>query len=501
MKIDEVRPSFTVYTIASDADRLGGVAESLGLAGYMVASFSELTAAFSEFYSNPPHFLLFDSRETKFNLKKAIGQVVSQLPESHIFLVTPAEDREKTAPLLELGVYDLILLPVASQTELVRALDRATERDYFMYMNERLMQEQAQVPSHDPVESAPLDRAATSEAKSDDFHLQYAQRIFDQGSFDDCVQVFLDSVSGLLGSEPVVFFKYVHSRRVLLAAQSANLKNVDLQGLGLNFNESTTGFRTVQLRDPMSIEAFVEMVHEVFKLDDFFAWPVEALGEIQGVVCFLFPPTASGFDGILREWLGLLEKALTLIESQKRLHVVTTKDLGTDLLNRQTFIGKISEEISRSRRTRLPISLVQIAVDQYGQLSSSYGQDEAQVVLKTAARILEKHSRVNDIIGRTGVDEFGLLLPHTGKQGAMIKAERLRRIFESADFGKVLAGFSNLTISLGVSEYPGLVRDAEELLQSADEALYQVRKAGNRTCIAKSPDGFEPDFSVEEKGS
>ena len=65
MKIDEVRPSFTVYTIASDADRLGGVAESLGLAGYMVASFVELTAAFSEFFSNPPHFLLFDSRETK----------------------------------------------------------------------------------------------------------------------------------------------------------------------------------------------------------------------------------------------------------------------------------------------------------------------------------------------------------------------------------------------------------------------------------------------------
>src|SRR5262249_9039389 len=138
---------------------------------------------------------------------------------------------------------------------------------------------------------------------------------------------------------------------------------------------------------------------------------------------------------------------------------------------------------------------------QYGQLTSAFGHEEAQVVLRTAARILEKHSRVNDIVGRIGVDEFGLILPHTGKQGAMIKAERLRRIFESADFGKVLNGFSHLTISLGVSEYPGLVRDAEELMQSADEALYQVRKAGNRTCVAKPPESFEPDFSVGEKGS
>ncbi len=138
MKIEEARPSFTVYLIASEPGRLDGISESLGLAGYMCAMFSELTAAMSEMFSNPPHFLLFDAMETRFSIKKAIKQVNAQLPESHVYLVTPASERETAAPMLEQGVYDLILTPVASPTELVRKLDRAAERDYFMYLNERL---------------------------------------------------------------------------------------------------------------------------------------------------------------------------------------------------------------------------------------------------------------------------------------------------------------------------------------------------------------------------
>jgi PleD family two-component response regulator len=64
----------------------------------------------------------------------------------------------------------------------------------------------------------------------------------------------------------------------------------------------------------------------------------------------------------------------------------------------------------------------------------------------------------------------------------------------------VLAQFPSITISIGVAEYPSMVRDAEELLQFADEALFQIRKDGNKTCVAKAPQGFVADFEVNEKG-
>ncbi|MBX3021712.1 MAG: GGDEF domain-containing protein [Bdellovibrionales bacterium] len=505
MKIDEIRTSFTVYLIASDLKRFEGVAESLGLAGYMVASFSELTAAFSEFPSNPPHFLLFESSENRFDLKKAIKQVSLQLPESHIFLLTPLDERATVVPLLEEGVYDLIYTPLASSVELMRALDRAAERDYFMYMNERL---QSSPPQQQQVQTTPANRSADAASKfapsdenAGDMNMSYARKLFQQKTMDDCIDVFLNASSSALGSCPAVFFKYVANRRVLLASLAARLDGTDLSGLGMNFNDSESGFKSSQLRDPMSIGELSEMVPEVFGTADYFAHPIEALGEVLGIVVFLRADPGGSTTGLMKDWLMLLTKALSLIESEKRLHVTAVKDPATELLNRPNFVGKIQQEISRARRTNLPVSLLLIAVDPYGQIVSQIGQDEANVVLKMIARIIEKYSRVNDIIGRTGVDEFGILLPHTGKKGASIKAERLRRILESADFAKVLAAFPHITVSIGVSEYPSFVRDAEELQQTADEALFQIRKLGNKTCLAQAPDGFTPDFEVQEKGA
>ncbi len=490
MKIDEVRASFTIYVIASDENRVSGIAEHLGAAGYLVVNFADLTQAFSEFYSNPPHFLLFDALETTFDLTKAVQQVAVQLPESHIFLVVPIAARESAIPYLDRGVYELILTPVLAPVELVRTMDRAAERDYFMYLNERLMesQNQAAVEIAPAIEPVPANR-----------HLDYARGLFATTSLEECMQFFLENSSELLGQCPVVYFRYINNRRVIMAGQSHGVEGIDLGNIGMNLNDVIPGFRANQLREPMQLEPFTEMVKELFEIEDFFARPVEALGEIQGVVCFLTARPSEPTLAALEDWLLLLNKALSLAQADRRLHVVALKDWGTDVLNRQTFLVKMNEEISRARRTKMPISMVSIAVDQYGQVSASFGKEEAQLVLRTAARILEKHSRVNDIVGRMGVDEFGLLLPHTNKEGAMVKAERLRRIIESADFSKVLSQFPRFTISLGVSEYPTMVRDSEELLQSADEALFHVRKVGNRTGVSTAPPGFEPDFAIEEK--
>jgi diguanylate cyclase (GGDEF)-like protein len=110
---------------------------------------------------------------------------------------------------------------------------------------------------------------------------------------------------------------------------------------------------------------------------------------------------------------------------------------------------------------------------------------------------VRKTSRINDIVGRLSEDELGLVLPHTGGRGAAIKAERLRRMVESADFSKVLGRQRAVTVSVGVSKYPSFCHDADELYQSADNALFQVKEAGmNRVCLASVPDGFVADFEV-----
>jgi diguanylate cyclase (GGDEF)-like protein len=502
LKIEEVRTSFTVYLIASELNRIEGIGESLGLAGYMVAGFGELTAAFSEFPSNPPHFVLFDALESQFDLAKAIQQVSVQLPESHIFLVTPLERRSVAAKFLEAGVYDLIYTPLESQTELIRALDRAAERDYFMYLNERLSEE-AQDLDEISTESTthPAEPKEAAEPAIHDGHLDYARRLFVKKTPDECLQHFMRSASAALDNCGIAYFKYIANRRVLMAAQSEGVHVEEFASVGVNFNEEDTQFKSSSLREPMEIKSLTDMVASVFGTQDFFLRTIDALGEIQGVLVFLHSPLEEANDRVLDAWILLLIKALNLLEADRRLHVTAIKDAGTDLLNRPNFIHRIQEEVSRSRRTSLPASLLIIAIDQYGQIFSQMGAEEASLIMRMVARILEKHSRTNDIVGRTGADEFGVLLPHTGHRGAMIKAERLRKTLQSADFTKVLKAFPHLTISVGVSEYPSHVRDADELMQSADEALYQVRQIGNKTCLSQPPENFKPDFVVDEKGA
>jgi diguanylate cyclase (GGDEF)-like protein len=497
LKIEEIRPSFTVYVIASEQSRVEGIAESLGLAGYMVANFKDLASAFSEVFSNPPHFVLFDSQEASFKLSRAIKQVVAQLPESHILIVTPAEEREKTAPLLETGVYDLILTPLSSQVELVRALDRATERDYFMYLNERLNEGRV-LDEASPPEGPQLSEGGEL-AMELNHETSFASELFQAKSGDEAISAFMRASSAAFGHCPVLFFKYIANRRVLMAGQAYNLDGFDLNGLGIDFNEENENFRASQLRDPHGLNELQAIMSEVFNASAFVALPVEALGEIQGLIILLRDDPDPAGQQKLHEWIFLLSRALSLVEAEKRLHSMAIKDPSTDLLNKTNFIIKVRDEISRARRTNMAVSLATIAVDQYGQMVSKVGQEEAQTVLKMVARIFEKHSRVNDVIGRTGPDEFGIVLPHTGKQGALIKAERLRMIIESADFSRVLKAFPEITVSIGVAEYPSMVRDAEELMQLAVEALFQVRSKGNKTCVAKPPEGFKPDFEVREK--
>lgn len=508
MKIEEVRTSFTVYLIASQLEQMGGVAEALRLAGYMTVSFSELSQAFSEFPSNPPHFLLFDAREKNFNLKKAIKQVVLQLPESHVFLLVDFKEREKVMPMLEDGVYALIYMPLIAPVELIQAIDRAAERDYFMYMNERLAEAAHHEPPPEisensdvhPLPPIPEHTATQTKSQTSDLHLDFARKLFEQRGADEAIETYLSEASMVLNSAGVLYMKYLPNRRVLIAGSGKNI-NVDLGGLGVDFNAAKGTFRVAQLRTPKEIPDLANMVEEVFGVSDFFAEPVEALGEVQGICVYLAPEPDGAQSAALENASALLGKALSLIESEKRMHVMNIKDPATEMLNRQNFISRIGQEISRSRRTLLPVALAVVACDQYGQIVSKLGHEDAQALLRMVAKIIERHSRVNDIVGRTGADEFGLLLPHTDRRGALIKVERLRRMIESADFSKVLKEFPNITVSIGVAEYPSMVRDAEELFSSADEALYQVRGVGNRTCVSKAPDGFVADFEVAAKES
>jgi diguanylate cyclase (GGDEF)-like protein len=360
-----------------------------------------------------------------------------------------------------------------------------------MYLNERLMENPPTVP----------DSMRDGQSKPPgDFISILMGELFRQDSTDGCLQSFLQTVSGVLGGCPAIYLKYIANRRMLVAAHGHNLPETPLKGLGVDFNQHSKTFRISHLRKPEDLPEVQALCREVFQVDSFLAYPVDAMGEVQGIMIFLSGTVSGEQRGVVETAMPLLDRVVSLFEAQKRLHTSTVKDASTEVFTRSYFLARATEEVARARRTSSPLSMLLLAVDQYGHLVSTYGAEEGNTVLRMLLRIIEKHSRINDVIGRLGPDEFGILLPHTNLKGALIKAERLRRIVESADFSRVIASMPSLTISIGVSEYPTLCRDADELQQTADEALFHVRKEQNRVCAATVPDGFVADFQVNEKG-
>lgn len=475
MKIERYRSSFTAFFIASDEMSLGSEAEALEQAGYQVVRFNEVTGAFSEFVSNPPHFVVFHSEENGFSLGQVIQSVRQQLPESHIFLFTPVESRDQTEMWLDRGVYEIVYLPLVSKREFVHAVDRAAERDFFMYALEQ------------------------NPGGLDWYH--QLMRLMKSESADDVIRIFCESLSKELRGAPIVYFRYLGNRRVLVATFASGTTNSSIRDLGIDFNLQMNDFRSAQLRQPNSLSVLADMVKTTFEDSSFEFRTVEVLGEVKGLMLVLGQSFEIESNEHINDGFVALERALAFLDFEKRLHSASVKDLTTDLLNRPHFIERATQELSRARRLEAPMSLALISIDQYNQILDLVGLDEAQTVLKMVARIFEKHSRVNDIIGRTGMDEFGLLLPHTPRDGALIKSERLRRIIETADFSKVVSKFPKITISLGVSEYPSMSHDVDELISSADEALFEVRKIGNKTCLAHVPDNFEPDFVIPSEAN
>ena len=236
------------------------------------------------------------------------------------------------------------------------------------------------------------------------------------------------------------------------------------------------------------------MSRQVFSVQEYSTLCLENDGEIKGIFLFLEREGVRE-DPYISSCLHFLSLKVFQIDMKKKLNNMTVYDMKTHVLNRRHFLKRLTEEVYRGRRIHWPVSLLIINIDCFDRYIEEISQEGVDMLLKMLAVIMRKNSRVNDITGKMSSDEFGIILPHTLAKGAVIQAERLRNIVESADFSKVLPELSDVTVSFGVSEYPSLCKNMDGLLESAGRALSRSMKtSGNKVFLARTPEGFIPDF-------
>jgi len=173
-----------------------------------------------------------------------------------------------------------------------------------------------------------------------------------------------------------------------------------------------------------------------------------------------------------------------LKQSNRLLEELANTDPLTGLCNRRCLMGVMEREIKRSERTDLPISLVMVDIDFFKRVNDTYGHQMGDEVLVAVSALLQKHLREYDQAARFGGEEFAVVLPATQLHHATQAAERMRAAAGTLTFEGELHDL-RLTFSCGVATYPHpRVHSLDELIRTADDALYQAKREGRNRVVA-----------------
>jgi diguanylate cyclase (GGDEF)-like protein len=186
-----------------------------------------------------------------------------------------------------------------------------------------------------------------------------------------------------------------------------------------------------------------------------------------------------------------------LREAYRAVEALALSDGLTGVANRRRFDQYLSIEWRRNVRNRQPISLLMLDVDQFKLYNDTYGHQRGDNGLKQIAEAcMDVVARPGDLVARFGGEEFVVVLPNTGSEGALQVANEICESLRSRRLPHTGSPFGIITVSIGCATLvPQAGRHAPDLIAIADHALYAAKHNGrNQVCLGNALEerGEEP---------
>lgn len=174
------------------------------------------------------------------------------------------------------------------------------------------------------------------------------------------------------------------------------------------------------------------------------------------------------------------------------LEEMSIRDSLTRLYNHRHFYDRLKKEFSRAGRYHETLSLIFFDVDDFKMINDNYGHMRGDEVLKQIGRMIKEVVRESDIPARYGGDEFAVLLPNTGIEGALELARRFTSMI--GEFRYEGLGNLQVTISTGISTFNGDgIQTPDQVVQLADQLMYKAKAEGKNRIVVSA------DFSLKDE--
>jgi len=215
------------------------------------------------------------------------------------------------------------------------------------------------------------------------------------------------------------------------------------------------------------------------------AFPLRARARTVGALIALDPaPSASEPEipaALLASLRVMLEPSAMVLDTalqMQRVEALSVTDDLTGLYNSRYLNQVLRRESKRASRSGRPLSLLFLDLDGFKAVNDTHGHLSGSRALVEAAGVIRRCARETDIAARFGGDEFAVILPDTGSEGAVAVAERVWERVAEHRFLTAEGLDIHLTASIGVATFPDAAASAEELVKAADTAMYLVKDSG-----------------------
>lgn len=169
--------------------------------------------------------------------------------------------------------------------------------------------------------------------------------------------------------------------------------------------------------------------------------------------------------------------------TDEQLMKLATTDPLTGALNRRYFMHMANQEITRANRYGNPLSVIAADLDHFKNVNDTFGHAAGDMVLKEFVLSASSLLRNNDLLARSGGEEFLIMLPETDHEDALVVAERLKQTISKIEVpyeGTIIT----CTVSLGVAALNNKTKENyDAIMKRVDEALYEAKRTGRNKFV------------------